>query len=272
MNQTDNQIQQWVKTAVSGIRFWVDREGVEKELRGHLEDKTGDLMELFSLSEEEAQSRAVSAMGDAEEVSRALAKIHTPWLGYLLTASEVLVGLLCALLLVILFSFGEDAFLGDDQGMEFWDFDNLPAYYERYYLPSDDPNQLMTEEYRDQKVKINGQNISLRRGALWQDGKNQVLYLYLRLDTWRCWERGHLNADWLTVTDSLGNQVDFSAWGTDGNVNSLQIYGRGEGPFHQGYQLILGDLHPDTQWVRLDYGFTQTVFALTADLTEEGGA
>ena len=89
---------QWLDTAVSGIRFHLDRKRVRRELEGHLEDKKADLRRIFpDIPEAEAQSRALAAMGDPEELKTALAKVHKPWLGWLWTASRYL---LCLVLLV----------------------------------------------------------------------------------------------------------------------------------------------------------------------------
>lgn len=79
----------WLNTAVSGIRFYVDRNRVRKELEGHLEDKIADLRRIFpDIPEEEARTRALSAMGDPEELKIALARVHRPWLGWLWLASQ----------------------------------------------------------------------------------------------------------------------------------------------------------------------------------------
>ena len=80
---------QWLDTAVSGIRFHLDRKRVRRELEGHLEDKKADLRRIFpDIPEAEAQSRALAAMGDPEELKTALAKVHKPWLGWLWQASQ----------------------------------------------------------------------------------------------------------------------------------------------------------------------------------------
>ena len=86
----DLNILRWLDTAVSGIRFGPDRAEVRQELLEHLEDKTLDLQRVFpDIPEEEARERALSAMGDAEELKVSLAKIHRPWLGWLWTASRI---------------------------------------------------------------------------------------------------------------------------------------------------------------------------------------
>src|SRR5699024_1653458 len=40
------------------------------------------------------------------------------------------------------------------------------------------------------------------------------------------------------------------------------------GPFHNGYELRLGDLDPAADWIRLDYGPGETLFSFTVELKE----
>ena len=88
----------WLETAVSGIRFKPDRLAVRAELYAHLEDKALDLQRIFpDMDPDEARDRALSSMGDAEELKKELARVHRPWLGYLWQASRYL---LCLVLLV----------------------------------------------------------------------------------------------------------------------------------------------------------------------------
>ena len=88
----------WLETAVSGIRFKPDRLAVRAELYAHLEDKALDLQRIFpDMDPDETRDRALSAMGDAEELKKELARVHRPWLGWLWTASRYL---LCLVLLV----------------------------------------------------------------------------------------------------------------------------------------------------------------------------
>ena len=82
---------QWLDAATRSIRFKPDRAAVRSELEAHLEDKRADLQRIFpDLSHQEAESRALAAMGDPEALGRELAKIHKPWLGYLWRLSQVL--------------------------------------------------------------------------------------------------------------------------------------------------------------------------------------
>ncbi len=68
--------------AVTGhIRFKPDRQGVEEELMAHLEDRR-EALTAKGVPEGEAEAEAVAAMGDPEEVGRALDKCHSPLLGW----------------------------------------------------------------------------------------------------------------------------------------------------------------------------------------------
>ena len=276
---------QWLYIATRGIRFRPDRAAVRRELEAHLEDKQADLQRIFpDLSLEEAERRAVESMGDAWEVRKQLAKIHKPWLGYLWRLSQVLAVLACLWLVSFGLFRGEDAYLGDDGYSELWDVDNLPGTAvmgdqdDRRYLPGDDPNQLLALEI-GQTEHVGGQNVSLRRAALWQGDDRRELYLYLRVDTWRFWERGVLREEWMKVTDDRGNcyaleEGNYYALVTagdppeDGSRASGLAWG-GYGPFHSGYEVYLRDVDPKARWIRLDYGPTQPLVSFTVELKEE---
>lgn len=85
-----DEMRQWARQAVSGIRFRPDREAVERELLEHMEDRQELLMRARGLNEQEAGLEAVRQMGDAAAVKQELARIHKPWLGWLWQASRVL--------------------------------------------------------------------------------------------------------------------------------------------------------------------------------------
>lgn len=268
---------QWLYIATRGIRFKPDRTAVRRELEAHLEDKRTDLQRIFpELSSEEVERRAVESMGDAWEVREQLAKIHKPWLGYLWRLSQVLAVLACLWLASFGVLRGDDAYLGDHPYSELWDADDLPRTAtmgdddDSRYLPGDDPDQLLALEL-GQTENVAGQNVSLRRAALWQGDDGLELYLYLRIDTWRFWERGVLRQDWMKVTDDRGNcyalGVESGEHPEDGSLMNGLTMG-GFGPFHSGYEVYIRDLDPDAKWIRLDYGPTQPLFSFTVELKE----
>ena len=92
-----NNFQIWVDAVCEQVRFQPDRKGIARELRTHYEDHVNDLLRL-GRDRELAEERALAAMGNAQEVGRALDRVHKPWLGWLWEASRFLVLALAVLL------------------------------------------------------------------------------------------------------------------------------------------------------------------------------
>ena len=242
MERRDTAAVRWLDTAVEGIRFGPDRRAVRAELAAHMEDKAADLRRIFpGMTAQEAEERALSEMGDPAEVGKALAKVHRPWLGWLWRASGVLAVLALIAFLGLNVALGDDAFLGDDSDAEFWDFDDMPFdrgrmdWYETIYLPGEDPGQLLAFS-PGLELEVAGQRASALRGALWEEEGTQVLYLYLRMDTWKFWTLGILKEEWMTVTDDRGNRYGLGLEGPqdqNGGLLSSLSGGAGKGPFHR---------------------------------------
>ena len=70
----------WVDAVCEQVRFQPDRKGIARELRVHYEDHVRDLLRL-GRDPALAEERALEAMGNAQEVGRALDRVHKPWLG-----------------------------------------------------------------------------------------------------------------------------------------------------------------------------------------------
>ena len=81
------QFDDWAEQVVERMWFPPDRKRVRKELLDHMEDAQEALMEQ-GLTDEQAQEQAVTAMGDAKAVGKALNKVHRPILGWLWFASK----------------------------------------------------------------------------------------------------------------------------------------------------------------------------------------
>lgn len=78
----------WCDDVVRCVRFTPDRPAIAKELRDHYEDSVKDFIRV-GYDEKLAETRALTAMGDAEEVGRAMDEAHKPWLGWLWQVSRV---------------------------------------------------------------------------------------------------------------------------------------------------------------------------------------
>lgn len=87
----------WVDAVCEQVRFWPDRKGIAKELRIHYEDHC-QALERLNYERPLAEERSLRAMGNAQEVGRALDRVHKPWLGWLWEVSRVLVVALALLL------------------------------------------------------------------------------------------------------------------------------------------------------------------------------
>lgn len=259
----EKRIQDWLNTAVSGIRFKLDRETVERELREHFEDKVADLQRFYHLSQEEAEEMALNQMGDAEEIGREMAKIHKPWWGVIWTVTRVLLGVVMVAAVFSWFGTGDNF-----STWEYWGWDNLPGIWEEKvrsehsnYIANDLPKQLMAREGEpSESVWVSGQHISVRHVALWREKEQEVLYLALRLDTPLFWERGILFSEWFGLMDSEGKRY---------SGEELEIRYGGYGPVHQCVEVILKDVKPEVEWVKLDYGPEGDVFSLAINLERE---
>ena len=89
----------WRDAVVEQVRFFPDRAKIAEELDAHYEDHVKDL-ERIGFDRSAAEERALKAMGDAEEIGRAMNKAHRPGLGWLWLVSKwaAVAGLCCLLL------------------------------------------------------------------------------------------------------------------------------------------------------------------------------
>ena len=70
-----NCFQIWVDAVCEQVRFRPDRKGIALELRVHYDDHVKDLLRL-GRDPTLAEERALAAMGNAQEVGRALDRVH----------------------------------------------------------------------------------------------------------------------------------------------------------------------------------------------------
>ncbi len=97
-------IGEFCKAVCSFVRFWPDHDAITAELTAHMEDHRDALLERNpALSPEEAEERAVDAMGDPEALGRELDKSHSPLPGWFQILFRVSVRTGLVLLLVFCF-------------------------------------------------------------------------------------------------------------------------------------------------------------------------
>ena len=71
------EFQKWCKTVTDQVRFRPDRAAIARELHAHYEDHVKDL-ERIGFDSTLAEERALAAMGDAEQIGRAMDRAHKP--------------------------------------------------------------------------------------------------------------------------------------------------------------------------------------------------
>lgn len=199
----------WLDTAVSGIRFGPDREAVRRELAGHIEDRTADLMRVFpDIPEKEAQERALAAMGDPWEVKEELARVHTPWLGWLWTASRVLVWAALALALVLMLDSG----LGSlpSRWREFRETRTVGRALYEDGAPDWEGERLAVLQVEGE-ARLDRAVVSVSRAARWREPEGDRLYLRLRITWDRPWETNQWAMNRLWAEDDLGNTYQITS-------------------------------------------------------------
>ena len=242
----------WLDRAVSGIRFKPDRLAVRAELYAHLEDRTLDLLRIFpDMDPDEARDRALSTMGDAEELKKKLGKIHRPWLGWLWQFSRGLMwGALAVLLAVCILN--NDHY--HSAGFPLW-----MDWTARFAAPAEvSPEKARVGDFTFQIVE-----------AVWLEDREEYL-LTLRVFSPRFWERLNVGAlhNGLTAVTPDGARCPMQ------RVYSEQIFGTVHlarwGLFHQEYGIYIPAAEwTSGDWVTLEMAARQGGFALSAMVTEE---
>lgn len=199
---------EWLDTAVSGIRFGPDRSAARAELAAHLEDKLAGLHKRFpDIPPEEAEQRALDGMGDAEEIRRALAKVHPAWLGYLWLASEwAVMGMVLVMACCMLLDTGEDSILGRTSEQVFCNIqDGARASLGGYSI------QITGAVCLDRLEERNGLD---------------TLQVVVRISSPRFWERVQPDAFYrsLTVVSADGTRYSMDGW-TKKNYGPVDQHG-----------------------------------------------
>ena len=271
----------WIVRATQQIKFAPDRSSVAAELREHIEDKIFDIRRIYSdMPEDEAMQRALNQMGDAEEVGRELAKIHTPWLGYLWRASQVL---LCAACLFIAFQiwmgidlwpgFGPTSFYSTGEGVEHYMEKRYPEYYDAK------PTELVLP----QSVTAGEYHIAVTRAELWGTTEEQPdwkyereIYLTFEVEYDRFWETPAQFIDRLYAVDDLGNKVlswrEFNEWeGEPAPIHYTKFGGMTyKTPRLCRYEIIIPVPAWEAKYLDVRYDWIGTEISFKFDLT--GGA
>ena len=243
----------WCQKATEKIRYGPDRRVVCRELMDHLEAHRDALMEK-GLSAEEAEQKALTAMGSAEEIAPQLAAIHRPWLGYLSSIMKAIAIFAAALALFCSFATGASFLSALSSTRE---FDSIPANHgplDHYCHPnvsdSSDGHRFQVTEAGYSKLK-------------------RELYFQLEVMHWPWIDGGDITS-YIWATDSLGNHYksiadadydDPACIVRDGGLYSTLIFVS---------SMRLTGFDPDADWVELHYDRDGRDMVLRIDLNGGG--
>lgn len=241
----------WLDIAVSGIRFGPDRRAVRAELAGHMEDKIADLRRIFpDIPEEEARDRALSAMGDPEELKRALAKIYRPWLGWLWQFSR---GLMWGTLVVFLFICVSKNDYYQSAGFPLW-----MDWTAHFAAPAD---------RSPERAEVGGYTFRIVEGVYLEDRDEYLLTL--RASSPRFWERLDEQALYggLTGVAPDGARCPMQRLASEQPAGTVHL--ARWGLFHREFGIYIpAEEWSGEDWVTLELETSQGGFVLSALVTE----
>ena len=271
----------WTAQACRPIRFKRDRRAAERELLAHLEDEALALMES-GLTREQAQKKALSSMGDAEEVGRQLAAVHSAWLGYLWIWSRRVLILCMVVAIFLAFGFRDRVSIYFGGYYPRW-WQDSPTYnsiggdYEEYYTYTD-----LTPDCRDESdgytftvpaamLAHNEPYVMSNDWGGYQMEENTGLYLTVRAFTWLPSTEGCTAFRNFYAVDDQGNY--YWSWFDPGAIDSRQrdqsLSGNYSttGLWTSVYEAWISSIDPEADWIELRYDRDGRDVRLRIDLT-----
>lgn len=268
----DGNLERWLNRAASEIKFRPDREMVRAELRGHIEDKIADLQRIFpDIPESEARDRALMGMGDVDELSCSLAKVHKPWLGRLWYACR---GLLILSVLVWVFMAGLPALMDRD--------DDWPIQRCEHWYAGIQPGEWSPPE----PARVGDFTLEVTRAARHEEsfrddgGGGKIMLecesaaMTLRMTAPWPWERPpEINSgleSQLRAVDSAGREFSFVRNPDVDEFRGTQpLQGTKTGFCWRQYELYCRDITPGAEWIELRYDFGGRSFTVRVDIPAE---
>lgn len=243
----------WCQAATEKIRYGPDRKAVSQELMAHLEDHRDALM-AQGMSKEEAERKAVTAMGSAQELAPQLAAIHNPWLGYLSSIIKA-AAILTAALAIYLCVATCGSFLHTLISTR--NFDSIPA------------NRQALDFYCRPNVSASSDGF---RFQITEAGYSKYLStLYFDLETiyWPWIDAGGITS-YLWAVDSFGNYYHAIAEEQYESPNRISWSGGMSSSLIHTFSMEIKGFDCDAQWVELHYDRDGRDIVLRIDLTGGG--
>ncbi len=236
----------WLRDAVKYIKFPPDRRRVQQELYEHMISRNLDFL-AKGATEEEADKLVCQAMGDPEEVGKALAEVHKPFWGYFLRALRILTAVVLVLLAVHVIRM-HDYYSGSRLSY----YRGVRGRYEAYmaqWIPQSSADRC--GDYRFRLLRAGTANVG--EGEYISEGGQLVLELRASardpaLGTPR------LEARELTVEDSLGNRYE------------AFVSASMDWIFFSDMVIAVRDFDPASEWAVLSYDAGERGFRLPVRL------
>ncbi len=260
----------WCRDAVRKIRYWKDRNKVYGELYAHLEERYESLVEK-GYTPEEAEKKAVEAMGSAEELAPMLAAIHKPHWAYAALVTRVLAAAL------LIYCLSQGIAYGFVRGYEFIvDLTGPPhaAVWDPYTkggevcIASVEPN---VSAFSD------GYFFRVKKAALWrthfsepaEDGRTYFdqLYMQIKVTNPIPWMPEQQGLRWIWAVDSNGTYYKSFAEINDENVPWIHYRVFKTDWLTYTYDLEFQDATNDISWIELHYDRDGRDIVLRVDLT-----
>ncbi len=249
----------WCESATALIRYGPDRKAVEAELMAHLEDHRDALL-AEGMRMQDAERAALTAMGDADALAEALARVHRPFWGYLYRLTKWVAILVCTF---ALFIFAVEA---GSTAHSLLTASAKPQYMQ----PGDGRSwELIAQAQSDANAWCEGYWISIPGACLWHLGSEYRLSFHLQtvnLSPYGSFE----GYPYFWAIDDQGNYYNSR---DEGHYKDDPCVRFGGGVFGSRYQChhvsIYGIPSADLQWIELHYDRDGRAIVLRIDL--DGG-
>lgn len=285
MKKTKYSWNDWLTTAVQGIRFRPDREMVRAELNAHIEDKTADLRRIFpDLLPNEARQLALEQMGDPEEIGRELAKLHKPWLGWLWQTSRVLLfAVLCTLAISLVSNLRHNGLSWPERVADILEKNREGQTISQILYGDGDVEWLRLSSRHwmgrerlalwqlDETQTLGSAEVTFSRAALWQTDGGQDLFVQTRIAFEDLRDKSNLFPMYFQADDSLGNHYGHQATYRENGASLSGFATLGWQQHLDGYtwDFWLENVPEEAEWVRFTYALRPVSdFELVIDLKE----
>lgn len=242
----DTRTREFCKQVCSQVRWKPAHWGITRELEAHIEDYMEELME-HGTSQEEAEQRAVAAMGDPADIGRQLDAQHHPLWGWLLRLTST--AMVASILFLIVWTF--------INGLIFFMGFQRPNYYV-------EKGTLAYEIKLNQSQKLNTVTYVLDSVKVTNDGAALVEYHTLVWDpveAFNGWSRPTLYVDDVQREYWLKQDWDMDV---SGAMSAGTFYSRG--------QVAVENLPPELDELVLSVSQYDQSITFHIPLREEAGA